>query len=79
MKQAKDDAVEKLDFTFTTDGTSATFAASIPDCNSMEMGYKVRHVGALAHVLLEQSYARDAYDTDGDDDDKHRRWDPSIA
>lgn len=79
MKQAKEDSTEEVRFTFTTDEKSSTFAASIPDCNSMEMGYKVRHVGALAHLLLEQSYARDGYHTDCEDEDRHDRWDVSIA
>ena len=74
MEKAGELVVGEAKFTFTTDGKSITFAASIPDCTSEEMGYKIRHMGALADVLVEHAYRRDEYGTDCEDEDKHDKW-----
>ena len=79
MAKAEEMIAAEVKFTFTTDGKNITFAASVPDDNSLEIGYKVARLGALADLLIEHAYRREGYSSDCEDEDKHDKWDRAFA
>ena len=79
MEAAQEMVTDEVKFTITSDEKSATFAASLPDCGSEELRMKMHALCAVADLLLTKAYAKNEYMSECEDEDKHDRWDKSIA
>ena len=73
----RDELVDQIRFAVTLDPKGPVVAFTLPDCGSEELGYKMRHIGAVASVVIDQVFkwtTSDNYDVDAGED-----HDPSIA
>ncbi len=73
----RDEMGDQVRFVLTLDPKGPSIAFTIPDCGSEELGYKVRHVGAIVCTLTDQVFKWTA--TDNYDVDEGEEHDPSIA
>ena len=73
----RDELTDQVRFVVSLDPKAPTIAFTLPDCGSEELGHKVKHIGSVASLMIDQVFkwtTSDNYDVDAGED-----HDPSIA
>jgi hypothetical protein len=77
VQSLREEMSDQVRFVVTLDPKGPVVAFTLPDCGSEELGCKVKHIGAVASVVIDQVFkwtTSDNYDVDAGED-----HDPSIA